>query len=188
MVMSDTILREGIASDWLFIDSLRKREGSALGFLPKDTYCTVLENRPLRVRDMRAYKTNRIIVTEDNGDLTGYAYYTMASDWLIVVQIVVQEDARRWYRAMLMINEIEDDANRYGKHGVTARVAYDLESNFFWRAIGYVPIKQITSTWLNQKESKSKRPLWIYRKEIGGLFTDGQQACGNVEMSISLEP
>lgn len=27
-----TIMRDGIPSDWLYIDSLRKKEGNALGF------------------------------------------------------------------------------------------------------------------------------------------------------------
>jgi predicted GNAT superfamily acetyltransferase len=164
----ETQMRDGVASDWLFIDSLRKKEGSALGFIPKDAYLSILEHAP---RANRArYKYQRVLVTLDNDDLTGFAYTSYASEWASIIQIVVRSDARRWHRAMLMADEVERDAVRYGKKGVTCRVAYDLESNFFWRAIGYLPIKQVVSTWLNQRESKSKRPLWVYRKEIGGLF------------------
>ena len=163
-----TKLRDGIASDWLSIDALRKKEGAALGFIPKDAYLSTLEHLP---RANRArYRYQRVLVTTDNNDLTGFTYTSYASDWASIIQIVVRPDARRWQRALLMAEEVERDARRFGKHGITCRVACDLESNFFWRAIGYEPITQVVSTWLNQRESKSKRPLWVYRKPIGGLF------------------
>ena len=164
----NTELRDASPNDWLFIDALRKKEGNALGFIPKDAYLSIMEHAPRANRSRFLYQ--RLLVTVDNGDLTGFTYASYASDWASIIQIVVRSDARRWYRAMLMADEIERDAVRYGKKGITCRVAYDLESNFFWRAIGYIPIKQVVSTWLNQRESKSRRPLWVYKKEIGGLF------------------
>jgi hypothetical protein len=175
-VADETLLRDGQPNDWLFIDSLRKREGSALGFIPKDTYLSVLNRVPMANRTR--YRYQRILVTIDNGDLTGFTYASYGSDWAIITQIVVQADARRWHRALLMVDEVERDAKAYGKQGITCRVAYDLESNFFWRAIGYTPVKQVTSTWLNQRESKSKRPLWVYRKELPGLFNESRRVTG----------
>lgn len=170
---TETILRDGVPSDWLYIDSLRKKEGRALGFLPKDYYLTVLEQRPLRDRDARAYSTNRVLVTVDNGDLTGFCYCSFASSEASIFQIVVQEDARRWYRALLMADEVEREARKRGNFGIKCRVAFDLESNHFWRAIGYVPLRRVVSTWLNQRESQSKRPLWLYLKNLeGGLFSN----------------
>ena|SRR5215831_3412184 len=167
-MQDETTLRDAVGADWIYIDSLRKREGSALGFIPKDAYLSVLERRCLSGRER--YRYQRVLVTEDNGDLTGFAYISYADDFASIVQIVVQEDARRWHRALLMADEVERDVRKFGKQGITCRVAYDLESNFFWRAIGYLPIRQVVSTWLNQRESKSRRPLWLYKKEIGGLF------------------
>jgi hypothetical protein len=163
-----TILRDGIGSDFLFMDSLRKKEGSALGFIPKAVYESVLEARPVANRARHLY--SRILVTVDNNDLTGFCYASYAGDFASIIQIVVQKDARRWARALLMADEIESDARRFNKKGLTCRVAYDLESNHFWRAIGYEPMQLVTSTWLNQKESKSKRPLWVYRKWFAGTL------------------
>lgn len=54
---------------------------------------------------------------------------------------------------------------------MTCRVAYDFESNFFWRAMGYSPTGIATSTWLNQRQSKSKRPLIVYVKDFAPLFS-----------------
>jgi hypothetical protein len=169
-----TELRDAMPKDFIYIDSLRKKEGGALGFIPKDAYLSVLERREVAGRSR--YRYQRVLVTVDNDDLTGFCYASYAGNYASIIQIVVQKDARRWYRALLMADEIERDAIRFNKQGLTCRVAYDLESNTFWRAIGYVPECLTTSTWLNQKESKSKRPLWVYRKTFNGLFSDLQMA------------
>jgi hypothetical protein len=173
MLQPETVLRDGLPSDWLYIDSLRKREGNALGFVPKDLYMAILEQRPIRERDAKVHLNNRVLVTVDNGDLTGFCYCGFPRAYASIFQIVVQSDARRWYRAMLMVDEVEREAKRRGNWGIKCRVAYDLESNHFWKAIGYVPLRQVVSTWLNQRESKSKRPLWLYLKKLDGGLFDG---------------
>lgn len=166
-----TILRDGIPSDWLYIDSLRKKEGNALGFVPKDWYLAIM-GQPSRDRDRNAMNSNRLLVTVDNNDLTGFCYASFAQVYASIFQIVVQPDARRWYRAMLMVDEVEREARERGCWAIKCRVAFDLESNHFWRAIGYRPERQVVSTWLNQRESKSKRPLWLYIKSLGGGLFD----------------
>ena len=160
--MTDTIVRSGLPGDWCYIDSLRKRESAALGFIPKAVYESVLERRRVANRDR--WKYQRIIVTVDNQDLTGFCMWSVYAEFSNIFQIVVQEDARRWYRAMLMTDWVESEARQLRKDGITCRVAVDLESNIFWQAMGYIPIEQVTSTWLNQRESQSKRPLWVYKK------------------------
>jgi len=161
---SGTILRDGKPSDWLYIDHLRKKEGDSLGFIPKDAYLSVLERKPYSGRYRFLYQG--ILITEDNGQQTGFCYFSILPPWAKVFQIVVQEDARRWYRATLMLQEVERRARENGCVGVRCRVAVDLEANFFWRAMGYEPVKVVTSTWLNQRLSRSGRLLWIYRKYL----------------------
>lgn len=158
--MVDTILRPGKIEDWGYIDSLRKKESGSLGFIPKNSYTTVLSKTSDGVR--KRYEYVRINVVEDNGDLTGFCYASFHDIVAHIQQIVVQEDARRWYRATMLEQAVREEAVKSNCVGITCRVAFDLESNFFWRAMGYQPVRQITSTWLNQKESKSKRPLWVY--------------------------
>ncbi|RLG42004.1 MAG: hypothetical protein DRO05_02380 [Thermoproteota archaeon] len=170
---NETLLREGIPGDFPFIDSLHKEEGHALGFIPKGVYLSVLEKRRIDQRDR--WKYSKIYITEDNGEQTGYCYVSFHGEMAKVFQIVVRKDARRWYRATLMLSRVEEEAMRRGKKGVEARVAIDLESNLFWRAMGYEPIKVLTSTWLNQRESKSKRPLFLYQKLFLPLFQQGQK-------------
>jgi hypothetical protein len=159
-----TILRDATPFDLIYIDDLRKKEGNALGFIPIGAYQSVTMKAPIDGR--KRYLYSRLLVTEDNGDLTGFCYASFAQDKAHIFQIVVQEDARRWYRALLLSDEIEREAMKRGNLFVTCRVAYDLESNFFWRGIGYQVIANTISTWLNQKESQSKRPLLVYEKQI----------------------
>ena len=70
----------------------------------------------------------------------------------------------------MMLDYVEKRAKELGKTSVTARVAVDLESNMFWNGCGYNVVATTTSSWLNQKESKSKRQLHYYVKDINSLF------------------
>ena len=159
------MIRLGVEEDFSVIDSLRKTEGSSLGFIPKDVYLSVLGRRRVHERDR--WKYSDIYIYTDNGDVTGFIYYTYFGDICKIEQIVVREDARRWERATALEQLARNAAKLHGKTGIKCRVAYDLEANYFWRAIGYVPQKKVISTWLNQRESKSKRPLFIYFLDLG---------------------
>lgn len=160
-----TLLRHARTSDFGYIDALRKKEGSALGFMPKDAYMSVLERKRVHNRDRWKYQS--IWVTEDNGDLTGFCYASFHDDPATIVQIVVQNDARRWHRAMMMEAAVTEEAMKRELSSIKCRVALDLESNWYWKAIGYVPISTVISTWLNQRESQSRRPIIVYQKDLG---------------------
>ena len=60
---SMTYLVEAKDGDFLFIDSLRKKEGKALGFIPKAVYESILEKRRVANRDR--WKYSRIFITMD---------------------------------------------------------------------------------------------------------------------------
>jgi predicted GNAT superfamily acetyltransferase len=160
-----SLLRDAVPGDFEYIDSLRKKEGSALGFLPKDAYMSVLHKKRIANRDR--WKYQRIWVVEDNLDLTGYCYASFSGDPATIIQIVIQDDARRWHRAMMLESAVESEARLRGLCSIKCRVALDLESNAYWRAIGYIPVETVTSTWLNQRESKSKRTIVVYHKDLG---------------------
>mgnify|MGYP001324685615 CR=1 FL=1 len=165
---STTYLVEAKTGDFLFIDSLRKKEGSALGFIPKAVYESIIEKKRIANRDR--WKYSKILITIDNGEKTGFCYITYAKQDIHIQQIVIQKDARRWQRAKMMLDYVECFCNKIGKTAITARVAIDLESNIFWKGCGYNIETTTTSTWLNQKESKSKRPLHYYIKYINSIF------------------
>ena len=163
-----TILREGIINDFLYVDSLRKKEGKALGFIPKSVYESILLKKKVANRNRFLY--SQIILTEDNNQNTGFCYFTYSGQDLHIQQIVIQNDARRLHRALMLLDYVEKIAKQKGKTAITCRVAIDLESNKFWSACGYNIQATTISTFLNRKESKSKRPLHYYIKYINSLF------------------
>jgi hypothetical protein len=166
------MIRLGVETDFPAIDSLRKSEGDSLGFIPKDAYLSILGSR--RVANRERWKYSDIFVYQDNGDLTGFVYATYHRQDAKIEQIVIRRDVRRWERATALESLIRVEARKHGKTGIRCRVAYDIEANYFWRALGYQPVRQVISTWLNQRESKSKRPLWEYLLDFGlPLFSEG---------------
>jgi len=167
---SMTYLINGIGDDFLFIDSLRKKEGKALGFIPKSVYESILEKKTVANRDR--WKYSQIVITVDNNEKTGFCYFTYANQDVHIQQIVIQNDARRYHRALMMLDYVESVAKKLGKTAIAARVAIDLESNLFWSGCGYEIKSTTTSTWLNQKESKSKRQLHYYVKYINSIFNN----------------
>ena len=85
-----------------------------------------------------------------------------------------------------MADEIEREGMIRGNVGIKCRVASDLESNWFWRAIGYEPCALVVSTWLNQRESKSRRPIVLYRKPLSPLLGAPQERVALVEAQPNL--
>lgn len=171
--MIETIVRPAEGRDLLYINSLAIKETHALGFLPKQKYESIACQIP-RVgpgRNERPWVYSWLLVCEDNGDQTGFVLAGFGARfrkprYASIAQIVIQEDARRWLRATKMLQMVEVEALQRGCDGVKARVAMDLESNWFWQVSGYRIMSQTTSTWLNTRPSKSQRPLWVYQKDF----------------------
>lgn len=171
--MIETIVRPAEERDLPYINDLALKETHALGFLPKQRYesiaCQVPRIRP--GKNERPWVYSWLLICEDNGDQTGFILVGFGSRYskeryASVAQIVIQEDARRWLRATKMLQMVEAEALNRGCIGVKARVAIDLESNWFWQASGYRIMKRVTSTRYNTGPSKSQRPLWVYQKDF----------------------
>jgi predicted GNAT superfamily acetyltransferase len=86
----------------------------------------------------------------------------------------VREDARRLERASRLVASIETECVAKSLPMLRCRVASDIDANAFWTAIGYEAVGETTSTWLNTKESKSKRKLTVYHKPLLPRLFDGR--------------
>ena len=162
--MMPTSIRPATLDDLPYIDHQRKREGTALGFIPIERYRMEIERERL----------GTICVVEDNGDLTGFVYATHGRGASHIQQVVVREDARRIERATLLIEKVIADSLSRGNWLLSLRCRADLESNLFWRALSFdwFGISEGKSFYGQGKEkaSKSKRPINIWQKEIAGLW------------------
>jgi hypothetical protein len=102
----------------------------------------------------------------DNGEVTGYVMAGFHRNGGKIEQICVRHDARRMERALRLEAMVDAEARARTMPCIRCRVAVDLEANLFWTAAGYSPIATTTSTWVNQHESKSRRPLIVYEKRV----------------------
>jgi GNAT superfamily N-acetyltransferase len=165
-----TTIRHAVLADLPAIEALRRADKDALGFVPKQKYEHIVNRTSDRGRERWKYEW--LIVAEDNEDLTGFFLAGFHRDGAKGQQLCVRQDARRMERALMLVDFIEAEARRRGAPRIRHRVAADIEANFFWQAAGYTPIAMTTSTWLNVRESISRRPLLIYDKPLdqGSLF------------------
>jgi hypothetical protein len=163
-----TIARHAVEADLPYIDALRKKHGGELGFIPLQTYESVAK-RETSTCGVDRWKHDWLLVCEDNGDLTGFCYAGFKQRTASIVQICIQQDARRWQRAAMLVGLVEDEARRRDCWSIKARVAEDIEAVKFWSAIGFCVEGQTISTWHGRQESKSKRKIDVYRKHFLGF-------------------
>jgi len=166
----ETIIRHAALADLPAIEALRRADKDALGFVPRAKYEHIVNKTSDRGRERWKYEW--MIVAEDNGEVTGFFMGGFHRNGAKGTQLCVRDDARRMERALRLVDSFEQEARQRGMLRVRHRVAADIEANFFWRAAGYTPVAVTTSTWLNTRESISRRPLFIYDKALdqGQLF------------------
>lgn len=165
-----TIIRLAEGRDLAAIEALRRADGADLGFVPFAKYEHIVYKTSDRGRERWRYEW--MIVAEDNDEVTGFLLTGFHRDGCKMQQVCVRNDARRMERALALVFACEDEARKRGCRRIRCRVAADIEANFFWRAAGFRAIATTASTWMNVKESKSRRPLLIYDKALdqGALF------------------
>lgn len=159
---SGTSLRYATPADLTAIDALRKKDGSSLGFIPMAVYESNAARAFIANRDR--WRTQQLLVCEDNDDLTGFVFASYAEQHAEIVQICIRQDARRMERALFLADYVEGVAARAGRTIVRARVAADIEAVLFWQAAGFQVVSTTVSTFLNQREAASRRSIHIFEK------------------------
>lgn len=153
------------------MEALRRADGDSLGFVPKQKYEHIVNRTSDRGRNRWMYEW--LIVCTDNDEVTGFCLASFGRAGGKIEQVCVRQDARRFERALRLVDAIETEARRRGSLRLRCRVAFDIEANFFWRAIGFEPVAETASTYLNLRPSSSGRRLIVYDKELDQqlLFT-----------------
>jgi hypothetical protein len=81
-----------------------------------------------------------------------------------IAQICLQTDARKFLRGRLLLDTVVDYGKTQGTFAVSAGCADDLESNLFWRAMGWICIGQrFGISHKNTWKQTSKRVINVYR-------------------------
>lgn len=158
------IIRRAELSDIRYIESLRRKESEAIGFIPMQRY----------EMEINGERGGSILVCLENDDHVGFLYATHNKAGVThIQQVAIQEDARRMERASALVQA----AQRPFDYLISLRCAADLEATQFWSALGFeleghVLPKSVYGRGKDKatKATRRKRDILRFQKVIGGLW------------------
>lgn len=127
----DLTVRNAREIDIAFIDKLQRDNSFAVGFIQRTIW------------DKYVFGGERnfvVFICEKNEDTVGYVLITPgkgAYSYVKIQQIAVREDARRLDYGSALIAVVKDFCQSFGRKGATLRCRTDLDSNKFWKALGF---------------------------------------------------
>ena len=159
---SVTEIRKATINDIPYILNLANKEGRSIGFIPKPAYEAAITG----IKTGRRWSltcNDKLWIATENNDPVGFVLASFG-DIVKVNQICIQEDARKLERGRLLLDALEGHATQLGRYKYGCGCADDLESNFFWKAMGWEFVKQrrgihFSNTW----KQSSDRIVNIYR-------------------------
>jgi N-acetylglutamate synthase-like GNAT family acetyltransferase len=129
--IKNILVRTSTIKDMLLVDKLQKENSNAVGFIQK----TIWEDY------VWGGKRNFIVlICEANNDAVGYVLITPARGsyrYAKIQQIAVRNDARRLYYGKALVEVCRDFCNTFDRIGFTLRCRTDLDSNHFWKGLGF---------------------------------------------------
>ncbi len=132
-----------------FLDYLQSKNTHALGFLP----FVALDTAIAQGRVLRAY---------ENGEPCGYMIRGIFREETRILQIVVEDDARRIDHATALVEGLTALCNAKKGHHISLHCAEDLPANQFWEAIGFEQVGK------RLKNKKGKRWQIKHRIDLPG--------------------
>jgi len=128
----DLLVRNAREIDIAFIDKLQKDNSYAVGFIQRTVWDDYVFGG----------KRNFVVfICEKNNDPVGYILITPgrgANSYVKIQQIAVRDDARRLDYGSALIAVVREFCNTFERVGARLRCRTDLESNHFWKALGFV--------------------------------------------------
>ena len=167
-------IRPASLADIIYIDSLRKQESEAIGFIPKVRYEMEIDGR----------RSGSILICFENNDPVGFIYATHNRAGVThIQQVAIQRDSRRLLRGKALV----DAVTRPSDYLLSCRCAADLESTDFWRALDFcfdahVPPKSVYGRGRDKATlpTRRKRDILRFQKVVGGLFLPRHRDKGEV--------
>jgi GNAT superfamily N-acetyltransferase len=158
--IGDLSVRTATEKDKSFIDKLQKENSFAVGFIQSTIW------------DKYVFGGERnfvVFICEKNSDMVGYVLLTPGRNsysYAKVQQIAVREDARRLDYGSALLHVVKDFCNTFDRLGVSLRCRVDLESNHFWKALGF----SLYGVWLkgevNHVGFKASNDINLWRIDL----------------------
>lgn len=127
----DLLVRTSTISDMLLVDKLQKENAAAVGFIQKTLWEKYVWG---------GERNFVVLVCEANADEVGYTLLTPGkgpNTYAKIQQIAIRNDARRLQYGSALIAVCRQFCEEFGLRGFTLRCRVDLESNSFWKALGF---------------------------------------------------
>jgi hypothetical protein len=166
--------RLATASDLPFLDQLQKQNGKALGFFPR--------------AQMEGYVQNQwVLIAEDAATKQPLGYCASRDRYLkrdelgVVYQLCVAQGSQRGLIGATLVREVFNRA-AYGCRLFCCWCAQDLDANYFWESLGFVPIafrggsgkkKRVHIFWQRRiREGDATTPWWFPAKTDQGAMRE----------------
>ena len=156
----DLTVRTATQADKTFIDKLQKDNSYAVGFIQSTIW------------DRYVFGGERnfvVLICEKNLDMVGYVLLTPgqgAYSYAKIQQIAVREDARRLDYGSALIDVVRQFCNQFNRIGATLRCRIDLDSNKFWRALGFTVYAVWEKGKINHVGFKASNDINLWRIDL----------------------
>jgi len=163
-----TLVKKATLNDLKYIESLSKTESRSIGFIPKVRYEAAIIGQRIHETTKPNCNDTIYLCFEDN-DPVGFVLASKGrggDSSSKIAQIVIQPDARLIERGMLLLNRVIKHYETKGIFNFKCGCADDLESNLFWKAMGWEKVSQRKGiAYTNTSLETSDRDINIYRFE-----------------------
>lgn len=157
---SDLIVRNASYRDAAIIDKLQRDNSYAVGFIQQTIW------------DKYVFGGERnffVLIVEANNDPVGYTLITPGrgmGSYLRIQQIAVRDDARRLHYGNALMSVIERFAREQQRAGARLRCRADLDSNNFWKAMGFTVERVVTKGTVNHVGFKASNDINMWMREF----------------------
>lgn len=159
-------VRTSTIKDMLLVDKLQKENSKAVGFIQK----TVWEKYV-----WGGERNFIVLICEANNDAVGYVLITPATGaykYAKIQQIAIRDDARRLYYGMALINVCRQFCEKFGRLGFTLRCRVDLESNKFWKSLGFENYGKWVKGKINHVGFKASNDINLWKINLNRKILD----------------
>jgi predicted GNAT family N-acyltransferase len=129
--IKNILVRTSTIKDISLIDKLQKENSYAVGFIQKTIW------------DKYVFGGQRnfvVLICEANNEAVGYVLITPGKSsykYAKIQQIAIRNDARRLYYGTALLDVCRQFCYKFYRVGFTLRCRQDLESNSFWKSLGF---------------------------------------------------
>jgi hypothetical protein len=160
------IVRTSSITDMLLIDKLQKENAYAVGFIQKSVWEKYV---------FGGERNFVVFICEANNDPVGYVLITPGRkpySYAKIQQIAIRNDARRLHYGAALISVCRKYCIDNNRIGFTLRCRIDLESNNFWKSLGF----KIYDIWekgkINHVGFKASDDINLWKIELNNrIFT-----------------